>query len=91
MSKQKLKLLYYGATDHRHKYTMLGLMVPFVVAGVVAVSWQSLLEQPRILFTIFVTVGVMAGLAAFYCFIGQVLFDRQVKKQQGGKTVHDMG
>lgn len=88
--KIKIKLTYYGLTDHRYKMTMIVPMSVVAAIGLVGISWQWFAANPRYLWTLFSTAAVVFGLAALYCTVDQFLFDRRVKKQQGARKTHDL-
>lgn len=82
--KLKIKIWWYELTDHRYKTPLIWPVGGIVVIALVVGAGQ------RILFAIFSTAAVVAFFWLGCCIVGQVQFDRQVKKKQGSETIHDL-
>ena len=88
--KNKFKLWWYQATDHRHKHTLLELMALPSAFALLFAAKEVLDGRPQLLVYVLAAVGI--GLLAFsiYDFVGGFLFDLRVKREQGKTKIHDL-
>ncbi len=88
--KNKVKLWWYTATDHRHKPTFLELMA-LPVAAVLLFTAKELLDgRPQLLFVVLLALGVLCLAFVIYCLVGEALFRLRVRREQGGTKIHDL-